>query len=176
MEREEFLKVYRHSLSHILCKAMRELFGEEVQYAIGPQIEDGFYYDFKLPRTITNEDFKSIENKMREILKRKEDWTRKEVSREEALEIFKDQKYKLELIRDLPEGELITTYNTGDDFIDLCTGPHVENSQDLLNTAFQIKSTSGSYWRGDEKNDQLQRVYVYAFPDKQQLKDHLALA
>ncbi|SEI49780.1 threonyl-tRNA synthetase [Lachnospiraceae bacterium A10] len=175
MEREEFLKVYRHSLSHILCKAMRELFGEEVQYAIGPQIDDGFYYDFKLPRTITNEDFKSIENKMREILKRKEDWTRKEVTREEALEIFKDQKYKLELIQDLPEGELITTYNTGDDFIDLCTGPHVENSQDLLNTAFQIKSTSGSYWRGDEKNDQLQRVYVYAFPDKQQLKDHLAL-
>jgi len=175
MEREEFLKVYRHSLSHILCKAMRELFGEEVQYAIGPQIDDGFYYDFKLPRTLTNEDFKPIENKMREILKRKENWTRKEVSKAEALEIFKDQKYKLELINDLPEGELITTYNTGDDFIDLCTGPHVENSQELMNTAFQIKSTSGSYWRGDEHNDQLQRVYVYAFPDKQQLKEHLAL-
>ena len=174
MEREEFLKVYRHSLSHILCKAMRELFGEEVQYAIGPQIDDGFYYDFKLPRTLTNDDFKSIENKMREILKRKEDWTRSEVSREEALEIFKDQKYKLELIQDLPEGEMITTYHTGEDFVDLCTGPHVDNSAELLNTAFQIKSTSGSYWRGDEHNDQLQRVYVYAFPDKQQLKEHLA--
>ena len=175
MEREEFLKVYRHSLSHILAKAVIEIFGKEnVQYAIGPQIADGFYYDFMLPRPLTQDDFKPIEDKMHEILKRKEPWTRKEVSKEEALEIFKDQKYKTELIKDLPEGELITTYSTGDDYIDLCRGPHVDNSAELLGTAFQIKSASGSYWRGDEHNDQLQRIYVYAFPDKKALKEHLA--
>lgn len=176
MEKEEFLKVYRHSLSHILAKAVIEIFGKEnVQYAIGPQIENGFYYDFVLPRTITNDDFKTIEAKMHEILKRKEVWTRKEVSRAEALEIFKTQKFKTELIQDLPENETISIYYTGDDYVDLCRGPHVENSQELLSTAFQIKSTSGSYWRGDEHRDQMQRIYVYAFPSKDELKQHLAL-
>ena len=138
-------------MAHVLAKAVIEIFGKEnVQYAIGPQIADGFYYDFVLPRTITNDDFKTIEDKMHEILKRKEDWTRKEVSRAEALEIFKDQKFKTELIEDLPEGEDITIYYTGDDYVDLCTGPHVDNSAELLNVAFEIKSSSGSYWRGDE--------------------------
>ena len=130
MEKEQFLEVYRHSLSHILAKAVIEIFGKEnVQYAIGPQIDDGMYYDFVLPRPVNKDDFKTIENKMREILKRKEDWTRKEVSRDEALELFKDQKFKTELIQDLPEDELITIYETGDDFTDLCRGPHIDNSQ-----------------------------------------------
>lgn len=176
MASEEFLSMYRHSLSHVLAKAVIEIFGREnVQYAIGPQIADGLYYDFMLPRSIEKEDYKTIEKKMQEILKRKEDWVRKEVSKEEALELFRSQKYKTELIQDLPEDETITVYYTGEDFVDLCTGPHVENSRELLGTAFQIKSASGSYWRGDENRDQLQRIYVYAFPDKQQLKDHLAL-
>ena len=176
MIKEQYLDRYRHSLSHILAKAVIEIFGKEnVQYAIGPQIADGFYYDFLLPRALTNDDFTQIENKMREILKRKEAWTCKEVSRAEALEIFKDQKFKKELIEDLPEEELITTYTTGDDFIDLCRGPHVENSQDLMGAAFQIKSVSAAYWRGDETRDTLQRIYVYAFPDKDALKAHLAL-
>ena len=106
MENEEFLKVYRHSLAHILAKAVIELFGKEnVQYAIGPQIENGLYYDFVLPRTLTTDDYKPIEDKMHEIIKRREDWTRKEVTREEALEIFKGQKFKTELIEDLPEDE-----------------------------------------------------------------------
>lgn len=176
MEREEFLKVYRHSLAHILAKAVIELFGaEQVQYAIGPQIEDGFYYDFQLPRMLTKEDHKPIEEKMREILKRKEDWTRKEISRSDALELFKNQKFKTELIRDLPEDEPLTVYYTGEDYVDLCTGPHVENSRELLGTAFQIRSISGAYWRGDEHREQLQRIYCYAFPDKKQLKDYLTL-
>ncbi|MEE1228788.1 MAG: threonine--tRNA ligase [Lachnospiraceae bacterium] len=176
MEREKFLSLYRHSLSHILAKAVIEIFGKEnVQYAIGPQISDGFYYDFVLPRTVTKDDFATIENKMREILKRKEDWTREEVSKQEALEIFKDQKFKTEIINDLPDEATITTYKTGDDYIDLCTGPHVENSQELLQTAFKIKSVSGAYWRGDEHRDSLQRIYVYAFPNKDELKKHLAL-
>ena len=176
MNKEEYLEVYRHSLSHILAKAIIEIFGKEnVQYAIGPQIADGFYYDFVLPRNLGPDDFETIENKMREILKRKEDWTRKEVSRQEALDLFKDQKFKTELIEDLPEDELITIYWTGDDFVDLCRGPHVENSQALLSAAFKIKSVSGAYWRGDENRDSLQRVYVYAFPDKKELKEHLDL-
>ena len=173
---EYYRSVYRHSLAHILAKAVIEIFGKEnVQYAIGPQIAEGFYYDFLLPRTLTNDDFKVIEEKMREILKRREDWTRKEISREEALALFQDQKFKTELIEDLPEDEVISIYYTGEDFVDLCAGPHVSNSQELMGAAFQIKSVSGSYWRGDEKRDQLQRIYVYAFTDKQGLKEHLAL-
>ncbi|MCR5492282.1 MAG: threonine--tRNA ligase, partial [Streptococcus sp.] len=110
---------------------------------------------------------------MREILKRREDWTVDEVSKEEALSVFKGQKFKEELINDLPADEKITIYRTGDDFTDLCRGPHVSNSQELMNTAFQIKSVSGAYWRGDEHRDQLQRVYVYAFENKNDLKEHL---
>ncbi|HCW22929.1 MAG TPA: threonine--tRNA ligase, partial [Lachnospiraceae bacterium] len=171
MEQEAYLQVYRHSLAHILAKAVIELYGKDVQYAIGPQISDGFYYDFVLPQgvTITKDDFKTIENKMHEILKRKEAWTRREVSREEALELFKGQKFKTELIEDLPADEKITVYYTGDDYIDLCRGPHVDNSQELLSAAFEIRSVSGAYWRGDEHKDQMTRIYCYAFPDKQQL-------
>lgn len=174
MEKEQYLEVYRHSLAHILAKAVLELYGKETQYAIGPQIDDGFYYDFVLPegKTIQEADFKKIEDKMREILKRKENWTRKEVSRAEALEIFKGQRFKTELIEELPEDETITIYYTGDDYVDLCRGPHVENSQDLLSAAFELRSVSGAYWRGDEHRDQMTRVYAYAFPDKAALKAH----
>jgi len=175
MDKQEFLEVYRHSLAHIMAKAVIEIFGKDsVQYAIGPQIADGCYYDFVLPRPIAKEDYKTIEDKMREIIKRREDWTRREVTKAEALDIFKGQKFKTELIEDLPEDETITVYETGDDFIDLCRGPHVSNSVELMNTAFQIKSASGAYWRGDENRDSLQRIYLYAFPDKNALKAHLA--
>ena len=172
--KEFYAEVYRHSLAHILAKAVIEIYGaDKVQYAIGPQIADGFYYDFEIPVTIGTDDFKAIEDKMREIIKRREDWTCQELSREAALEQFKGQKFKTELINDLPEGETITCYRTGDDFIDLCRGPHVSNSQELMGAAFQIRSVAGAYWRGDEHREQLQRVYVYAFQDKQGLKDHL---
>lgn len=176
MDREAYLQVYRHSLAHVLAKAVIEIFGREnVQYAIGPQIADGFYYDFVLPRNLTQDDFPMIENKMREILKRKENWSVKEYSRDEARELFRDQKFKTELIDALPADARLTVYSTGDDYQDLCRGPHVENSQDLLGAAFQIKSVSGAYWRGDEKRDSLQRIYVYAFPTKEELKAHLNL-
>ena len=175
MTKEEFKEVYRHSLAHILAKAVIEIYGTETQYAIGPQVADGCYYDFVLPKAVTEDDFKVIEDKMREIIKRREDWTRKEVSKEEALEIFKDQKFKKELIEDLPDGETITTYNTGDDFIDLCRGPHVENSQELMNVSYKIKAVSGAYWRGDEKRDSMTRIYLYAFQTKDELKSHLKM-
>lgn len=175
MDKEQYLAVYRHSLAHILAKAVIEIYGKDVQYAIGPQIEDGFYYDFVLPegKTITEADFKAIEDRMHEILKRKEAWTRKEVSREEALQIFRDQKFKTELINDLPADEKLTVYYTGDDYADLCRGPHVENSQDLLSAAFKIHSCSMAYWRGDEHRDHMQRVYAYAYPTKDELKQHI---
>ena len=173
MDKQEFLERYRHSLAHILAKAMVELYGAEVQYAIGPQIEDGCYYDFALPKSLSEEDFKTIEDKMREIIKRREDWTREELSRDQALDLFEKQKFKKELIQDLPSDEIISIYRTGEDFVDLCRGPHVENSQELMNVAFQVKSISGAYWRGDEHRDQLQRVYLFAFPDKNALKEHL---
>ncbi|MDY6317379.1 MAG: aminoacyl--tRNA ligase-related protein, partial [Oribacterium sp.] len=159
------------------AKAVIELYGKDVQYAIGPQIEDGAYYDFVLPegQSIGPDDFTKIENKMHEIIKRREAWTRKEVSRAEALELFKDQKFKTELIEDLPEDEKITVYYTGDDYIDLCRGPHVENSQELMSAAFKIHSCSMAYWRGDEKRDHMQRVYMYAFPTKDELKEHIKM-
>ena len=171
-----YAEVYRHSLAHILAKAVIEIYGKEnVQYAIGPQIADGFYYDFLLPEGITAENYKTIEDKMREIIKRREDWTCEELSRADALALFADQKFKTELIQDLPEDEKITVYRTGSDFVDLCRGPHISNSQELMNAAFQIRAVSGSYWRGDEHREQLQRVYVYAFQDQKALKEHLAL-
>ena len=162
-------------MAHILAKAVIELYGKEVQYAIGPQIEDGCYYDFVLPKTVTQDDFKTIEDKMREIIKRREDWTRKEVSKSEALSMFKDQKFKTELINDLPEDEIITVYYTGEDYVDLCRGPHVANSQELMNVSYQVKSVSGAYWRGDEKRDQLSRIYLYVFPSKDELKQHIKM-
>ena len=171
-----YAEVYRHSLAHILAKAVIEIYGKEnVQYAIGPQIADGFYYDFLLPEGITAENYKTIEDKMREIIKRREDWTCEELSRADALALFADQKFKTELIQDLPEDEKITVYRTGSDFVDLCRGPHISNSQELMNAAFQIRAVSGSYWRGDEHREQLQRIYVYAFQDQKALKEHLAL-
>ena len=174
MDKLEYLECYRHSLAHILAKAVIELYGKEVQYAIGPQIADGFYYDFLMPEgvRVTQDDFGTIENKMREIIKRREDWTRKEITKEEGLALFADQKFKKELIQDLPEDEVITVYYTGDDYVDLCRGPHVDNSQLLMSAAFEIRSASGAYWRGDEHRDSLLRIYAYAFPDKQALKQH----
>ena len=177
MDKELYLEVYRHSLAHVLAKAVIEIYGKDVQYAIGPIIADGAYYDFVLPdgKTITESDFKTIEDKMREILKRREDWVRKEIPRSEALEMFCDQKFKTEVINDLPEDAIISIYYTGDDYVDLCRGPHVENSQDLLSAAFKVHSCSMAYWRGDEKRDHLQRVYIYAYPTKEELKEHIKL-
>lgn len=171
---ERYLSIYRHSMAHVLAKAVIELFeGEDVQLAIGPQIDTGCYYDFKLPRPIVDADFPLIEAKMAQIIKRGELFTRKEVSREEALELFSSQTYKTELINDLPENEIITIYYTGDDFVDLCRGPHVETTKDLTGCSYKIASASSAYWRGDEKNDILQRIYLLAFPSKDELKAHL---
>ena len=177
MEKEELellnqkQEMYRHSMSHILAKAVKQLY-PNVKLAIGPAIDNGFYYDFDNV-TITPEDFGKIEDKMREIINKNEDFVRLEVSKQEALELFKDEPYKTELINELSEGETISVYKTGDDFMDLCRGPHVENTKYLRGFAFKINRASGAYWRGSEKNKMLTRVYVYGFLDKNDLKAYV---
>ena len=174
--KEEDLKLYkmRHSMSHILAKAVIELYGKEVRLAIGPPIDNGFYYDFDMPVALQEADFEKIENKMKEIVLRNEDFVVQNISKEQALTLFKDQPYKIELINELNDGE-ITIYYTGQDFLDLCRGPHVENSKFLRSFAFKIARVSGAYWRGSEKNKMLQRVYVFGFEKNDELKAHLKM-
>ena len=149
-EIEEKQKMYRHSMSHILAKAIKQLY-PQVKVAIGPAIDNGFYYDFD-NLTINAEDFARIEDKMKELINKNEDFKRVEVSRSDALELFKDEPYKTELILDLPKDEKITVYYTGEDFYDLCRGPHVENTKFLRGFSYKINRVSGAYWRGSEKN------------------------
>lgn len=172
-ELNEMLQMKRHSMAHVLAKALKQIYGDALKLTIGPAIDNGFYYDIDMEKSIVPEDFKQIEKKMDEILRKNEDFTRKVVSKEEALEVFKDNQYKVELISELPENEEITLYYLGDDFVDLCRGPHVENTKFLRSFAFKLNKVAGAYWRGDVKNKMLQRVYVYGFEDKQTLKDYL---
>ena len=166
--------MYRHSMSHVLAKAVKELFGaDNVKLAIGPAIDNGFYYDFDLDKSITNDDFGRLEAKIKEIIERNEDFVRKEISRKDALEMFKNEPYKVELIKELADNEPITIYYLGEDFVDLCRGPHVENSKFLRGFAYKINRVSGAYWKGSEKNKMLQRVYVYGFLDKNDLKKYI---
>lgn len=175
-ELEEFNKkqeMYRHSMSHILAKAIKELY-PNVKLAIGPAIDNGFYYDFD-NLNINQEDFSRIEEKMKEIIAKNEDFVRVEVSKAQALEMFKDEPYKTELINDLPAGETISIYKTGENFVDLCRGPHVENSKYLRGFSFKINRVNGAYWRGSEKNKMLTRIYVYGYLNKDDLKECLRL-
>lgn len=171
-ELNEKLQKARHSLAHILAKALTQLY-PKTKLTIGPAIDDGFYYDVDTDEMLTPDHFETIEKKMKEILNKGEDFSRKEVSKAEALKLFAGNEYKTEIINELPDGEKISVYYTGDDFFDLCRGPHVESSKNLQNYAFKIHSVNGAYWRGNEKNKMLQRVYVYAFADKKQLSDHI---
>lgn len=171
-EKNEKLHMARHSLAHILAKAIMELY-PSTKLTIGPAIDDGFYYDIDLDKQLTPEHFDAIEKKMKEILNKGESFVRKEVSKEEALKLFANNEYKTEIINELNEDAVISIYYTGDDFFDLCSGPHVESSRNLQNYAFKIHAVNGAYWRGNEKNKMLQRVYCYAFADKKQLADHI---
>ncbi|HPN67550.1 MAG TPA: threonine--tRNA ligase [bacterium] len=171
-EKDEQLHKMRHSLAHIMAEAVQSIF-PEVKFGIGPVIENGFYYDFDLPRTLIPEDLPLIEVKMQEIIKQKNTFERKEVSKKEAAEFFKkaNEPYKLELIEELNDGE-ITLYKSGQ-FVDLCKGPHVDNTSQV--GAFKLTHIAGAYWRGDEKNKMLQRIYGVAFTDKKELKAYLTM-
>ena len=173
-ELDEGLQKARHSMAHVLAKALMELY-PKTKLTIGPAIDDGFYYDIDLDEQLTPDHFDAIEKKMREILNKGESFTRKEVSKQEALKLFAGNEYKTEIINELPNDATITLYYTGDNFFDLCRGPHVESTRNLQNFGYKIHSVNGAYWRGNEKNKMLQRVYVYAFKSKKELADHIAM-
>ncbi|GAB4174504.1 MAG: threonine--tRNA ligase [Geothermobacteraceae bacterium] len=166
------LELYRHSAAHLMAHAVKSLFGRDVQVTIGPAIENGFYYDFYSENhTFTPEEFEQIEARMAELAKADHPIVREEVSREEAIRLFSDmgEDYKVELIRDLDQ-PTVSLYRQGD-FVDLCRGPHLPSTGHLK--AFKLTSVAGAYWRGDEKNAMLQRIYATAFPDKKELKRYL---
>ena len=150
IELEEKQNMYRHSMAHVLAKAIKVLY-PDAKLAIGPAIDNGFYYDFD-NLTVSAEDFPRIEEKMKEIIARNEDFKCVEVSKDKAHEMFAGEPYKLQLIDRLEDGEKITVYYTGDDFYDLCRGPHVENTKFLRGFSFKMNRVNGAYWLGSEKN------------------------
>lgn len=174
MNKEKNLEVIRHSAAHVLASAVLEMF-PEAKFGTGPAIENGFYYDFDLPRTLIPEDLPILEEKMRAVIKANHPFERAEISASEALEDFKKlgQDYKLELISELKEtGEKISIYRTGQ-FVDLCSGPHLDSTGEIKADAFKLTKISGAYWRADEKNKQMQRIYGVAFESKDALKEYL---
>ncbi len=167
----EGLEVVRHSTAHLLAQAVKELY-PQAQVTIGPVIEDGFYYDFAFERPFTPEDLEKIEARMRELAKAALPVRRQEMPREQAIEFFRRQgeEYKARIIEEIPEGEAISLYSQGD-FTDLCRGPHVPDTGKLK--AFKLTKVAGAYWRGDSRNEMLQRIYGTAWADKKQLKEYL---
>ncbi len=170
MEKEQ-LEIARHSMAHVLAKALKKLY-PSVKLAYGPAIANGCYYDVDLNEEITQEDYKKIEKEMTAIINRAELFTKREVSKEEALDLFKDEPMKLEHIEELAGNEQLTVYYLGNDFYDLCRGPHVEKSSKLVNFGFKIDKVNGAYWKGDAKNKMLKRIYVLAFESKKDLFDY----
>ena len=162
-------KAYWHTTSHIMAQAVKRLF-PDVKFAIGPSIDNGFYYDFDVETPFTDEDKANIEEEMKKIIKEDLEIERFSLPKKEALELMKDQPYKVELIEELPEGEEISFYKQGD-FTDLCAGPHLLKTGKVK--AVKILSSSGAYWRGSEKNKMLQRIYAISFPKNSQLQEYL---
>jgi threonyl-tRNA synthetase len=173
----------RHSAAHVMAQAVLEMF-PEAKYTIGPPVEDGFYYDFDLPRALSSEDLESIEKRMRAIFAEDHEFKKEVVTAEEARRIFKDQPYKLELIEGLEKGGYdeygnpleqaveISIYKHAD-FVDLCRGPHVDNTRQIHSDAVKLMSVAGAYWRGDEHNPMLQRIYGTAWQNPQELEVYL---
>lgn len=162
------IETIRHSISHILAAVIEQLF-PGAKFAIGPVIEDGFYYDFDNLK-ISEEDLSKIENKMRDLIKQDLKFAKKEISKTKAKKLFKNQPYKLELLENL---EKITIYQVGD-FVDLCRGPHIKSTKEIKSDAFKLTKIAGAYWKGDEKNKMLQRIYGVAFNNKNELDEYLA--
>ena len=169
-EDQDSLYVLRHSSAHLLAQALRRLYGKDVHFGVGPAIDGGFYYDFDSEYKISEEDFKNIEKEMKKIISENVAIEGREVSRTEALEIFAADPYKVELINDLPEDEVITVYTQGD-FVDLCHGGHVAFTSKIKE--FKLLSVAGAYWRGNSDNKMLQRIYGTAYFTKEHLEQHL---
>ncbi len=168
------IETIRHSSAHLMAQAIERVFpNEKVQFGVGPVIENGFYYDVEMDTRLTDEHLEKIESEMKNIIKEKLPIERTVMSRQKAIEFFKDkgQELKVELIEAIPEDEEIGCYGQGE-FIDLCRGPHVENTAELP-LSFKLLHVAGAYWRGDEKRQMLQRIYAVSFKDKKELKAHL---
>ena len=176
-EKKIDIEIVRHSLSHVLAAAVTDMF-PEARLGIGPAIEDGFYYDFELPRTLIPEDLPLIEEKMHKIVDENLPFERVEISVDEAMKDLKksDQKYKLELVDDLKNENVdkVSLYKTGG-FVDLCKGPHVSSSGELKKIAFKLDKIAGAYWKGSEKNPMLQRIYALAFGSQEELGEYLRI-
>ncbi|MBT7859825.1 MAG: threonine--tRNA ligase [Gemmatimonadetes bacterium] len=168
---EEAKWIYRHSLSHVMAQAVRKLF-PEAKLAIGPAIDDGFYYDFDTPEPFTNEDLKSIEKEMKRVVKQNHRFEREEASREEARQLLADEPYKLEIIDDLEDDQSLTFYRDGD-FVDLCRGPHMLSTGQVKH--YKLLSVAAAYWRGDESRKMLQRIYGTAFATREALDEHMKM-
>lgn len=168
---DEKLAKIRHSMAHVMAEAVLEMF-PSAQIAIGPSIENGFYYDFDLPRTLVSDDLEEISTRMKNIISEDKKFVRTVVSREEAKSIFAGQTYKLELIDAIPEGDEVSLYNQGG-FTDLCRGPHVDSTKELRGDSFKLMSIAGAYWRGKETNPMLTRIYGTAWANAKDLRLYL---
>ena len=168
------IETIRHSLAHVLAAAVKKLY-PDVKFAGGPAIENGFYYDFDTEHRFSEDDFEKIEREMRDLIKSNGRFEQRNVSLDEAKEIFASQPYKMEWLNEYDAaGEALSIY-TFRDFVDLCRGPHVESSKDLPRDAFKIRNVAGAYWKGDAKNKMLQRIYVDAFATKEELDEFLKM-
>jgi len=168
------LDILRHSISHVMAHAVQAVF-KGTKVSIGPSIENGFYYDFEYEKPFTTDDFTKIEKKMKEIISADYPFIREELERKKAIELFASRKedYKVELINDLPaDVKVVSIYKDGD-YMDLCRGPHIPSTGKIK--AFKLLSVAGAYWRGDEKNKMLQRIYGTGFADEKSLNDFLTL-
>ncbi|MEA3506773.1 MAG: threonine--tRNA ligase, partial [Elusimicrobiota bacterium] len=168
---KENLEKLRHSTSHIMAEAVMGIY-DNVKIGIGPAIDNGFYYDFDIEDKISEDDLPKIEEKMAEIIRNGQEFKREVITREEALELFKDQPYKKELINELPEDEDISIYRCGE-FVDLCRGPHIKKSSEVNLKAFKLLKVAGAYWKGEEKNKMLTRVYGTVFKTPKELRKYL---
>ncbi len=169
--KQDSLYKIRHSVAHVMAEAVLRKF-PEAKTAIGPPVDNGFYYDFDLPSPLKEEDFPELEQSMREIIQGKHDMVKKVISRSEAKEFFADQSYKLELVDAIPEHEDVSLY-TVDSFTDLCRGPHVENTRDINWKSFKLLRIAGAYWRGDSRKPMLTRIYGTAWEDPRRLREYL---
>jgi threonyl-tRNA synthetase len=170
---EDKMHNIRHSLAHIMAMAVLKKF-PDAKLGIGPVIDNGFYYDFLLPEKLSDADIPKIQKEMKKIIQQKIEFTKEISSRSDALKKVKDNKYKKELVDELPDNEEISFYACGD-FEDLCAGPHVKDSSEIKANAFALTSIAGAYWRGDEKNDMLTRIYGVAFANKEELDEYLLM-
>ena len=172
VKENEQLSILNHSCAHLLAQAVKHLY-PQAKFWVGPVIAEGFYYDIDLgDAVIKEEDLPTIEKEMKKIAKDGKRIVRKEISREEALEMFGDDQYKVDLINNMEDSAVISCYTQGD-FTDLCRGPHVESVKELKN--FKLLKVSGAYWKGDAKNKMLQRIYGICFPTEEELNEHLNL-